>query len=277
MHITVTAFAALKDALGAGRLVLELPEGATAGDLRDRIARDHPRWADLVAACRLARGTAFVDEDLPLAEGMEIALIPPVSGGAPEPGERSAFPEVLLTDDPLDREAIRRALARGAVGAVVVFEGTVRSPSEGREVRHLEYEAYGEMARAQMARILDEARKRWPDAACILHHRLGRVEVGEASVVAAAAAPHRAEAFAACRHLIERLKAEVPIWKKEVFADGSVWAGAPGECRGHGEDEGKPAEGGGEPAGRGTGGRRVEPPEGKPEGGGEPAGDRRAP
>ncbi len=237
VHIEVTAFAALKDALGAGRLGVDLPDGATGADLRDRLARTHPRWSDLIAACRLARGVEFIEDTAPLAEGMEIVLIPPVSGGAPGPDETAAFPSVLLTEEPLDRDGIRRAAARDAAGAVVVFEGTVRSPSEGRDVLYLEYEAYAEMALAQMERIVDEVRVSWPDAVAVLHHRLGRVEVGEASVIAASSAPHRPEAFAACRHLIERLKADVPIWKKEVYADGSMWVGAPGECRPHDHEE----------------------------------------
>ena len=100
----------------------------------------------------------------------------------------------------------------------------------GKEVLRLEYEAYEAMAIAQMETIVAEARTQWPVSAIFLHHRLGRIEVGETSVIAVASAPHRDEAFAACRHLIERLKADVPIWKKECFEDGSVWVGAPGVC-----------------------------------------------
>lgn len=222
MQVRVIAFAALRDALGEG-FPLDLPDRATPADIRERLTRDHPRWKNLIEASRLARGVDFLEEDAPLADGDEVVLIPPVSGG-------TGIPEVHLGPEPLDGEALKRAAADPAAGAVTVFEGTVRSPSEGRDVLYLEYEAYAEMATAQMKRILAEARKEWPVTALYLHHRTGRVEVGEPSVVAVASAPHRPEAFAACRFLIERLKADVPIWKKEFFADGSVWVGAPGEC-----------------------------------------------
>jgi molybdopterin synthase catalytic subunit len=223
MHVHIVLFAALREALGARRLTVDLPPGSTGAQLRARLARDHPRWRDLLGACRLARGVEFIDDSEELSEGVEIALIPPVSGGC-------APPDVLLTADPLDGNRLKEAASRAGAGAVALFEGTVRTPSRGRDVRHLEYEAHEPMARAQMERILAEARARWPVTALFLHHRLGVLPVGEVSVVAVASAPHRAEAFEACRHLIERLKHEVPIWKKEVFADGSEWVGAPGEC-----------------------------------------------
>ena len=234
MRVEVLAFAALREALGAERISLDLPEGATGAELRERVAELYPRWRDLVLACRLARGTEFVEDRAPLAEGAEVLFIPPVSGGSgrgePEAGRASADPPVvLLTRAPLDGARLEAAARRAEAGAVVLFEGTARSPSGGREVLHLEYASHEPMALAQMERIVAEARSRWPLTAVFLHHRLGRVGIGEASVVAVASSPHRDEAFAACRHLVERLKAEVPIWKKEFFTDGSSWVGAPGE------------------------------------------------
>lgn len=227
MRVEVRFFAAIREAFGGSRIFLDLPDGATGADVRSRLAALHPEHAALLGSCRLAVGTNFVDDAAPVAAASEIVLIPPVSGGmGPAP--------VVLTHEPLDGDALKRAAYERGAGAVVVFEGTVRSPSEGKDVLWLEYEAYEAMARAQMERIVAEARSEWPLTAVFLHHRLGRIEVGEVSVVAVASAVHRPEAFAACRHLIERLKADVPIWKKEVFADGSVWVGAPGEC-GHGE------------------------------------------
>jgi molybdopterin synthase catalytic subunit len=223
MRIHVVAFAALRESLGTSRITLEVAPGATAADLRSRLVREHPRLGDLIEACRTARGTDFIEDTAPLDDDDTIILIPPVSGGSP-------LPEVRLTADPLDESALRESVARSGAGAVVVFAGTVRSPSQGRAVRYLEYEAYAAMATAMMERIVAEARERWPVEAVHLHHRLGRIEVGEVSVVAVVSTPHRPDAFEACRHLIERLKADVPIWKKEVFADGSVWVGAPGEC-----------------------------------------------
>lgn len=228
MRVHVVAFAALREALGASRFTLDLAPGATAADVRASLAREHPRWRDLIAACRVAQETDFVDDGTPLRDDDTLVLIPPVSGGRP-------LPEVLLTADPLDASALRESVARDAAGAVVLFAGTVRAQSEGRAVQHLEYEAYEAMAAAMMERIVAEARERWPVQAVHLHHRLGRLEIGEVSVVAVVSTPHRPDAFEACRHLIERLKADVPIWKKEVFADGTVWVGAPGECAHDGE------------------------------------------
>jgi molybdopterin synthase catalytic subunit len=219
MRIEVLLFAALREALGRSRFALDLPSQATAADLRARLAAEHPRFRQLIASCRLARGVDFIDESIPLADGDEVILVPPVSGGNAPSGVR-------LSRDPLDAEALRRAMHREGAGAVVMFEGTVRSRSNGRDVSHLEYEAYEPMALAMMTRIVAEAEERWPLEAIVLHHRLGRLEVGEVSVVAATSARRRSDAFAACRHLIERLKADVPIWKKECFADGSVWVGA---------------------------------------------------
>ncbi len=228
MRVEVVTFAALREALGSSRLTLDLPGEATARAVRDQLVEDHPRFADLIRSCRLACGVEFVDETAPLEDGAEVILIPPVSGGTE--ARADTVPAVVLKIGPLDGDAIRRAAYRDPAGAVVLFEGTVRSPSGGRDVDHLEYEAYEAMAVTRMERIVKEARGDWPLTAAYLHHRLGRVEVGEVSVVVAVTSPHRGEAFEACRWIIERLKADVPIWKKEFFSDGSLWVGAPGEC-----------------------------------------------
>jgi molybdopterin synthase catalytic subunit len=130
---------------------------------------------------------------------------------------------IRLTAEPLDPRALEAAVAWPGAGAVCTFVGLVRDNNLGRAVGHLEYEAYPEMAEAAMAAIAEDVRARWPGARVALAHRLGRLELGAASVVIAVATPHRAEAFAACRHAIDALKATVPIWKKEVWADGSAW------------------------------------------------------
>jgi molybdopterin synthase catalytic subunit len=131
-----------------------------------------------------------------------------------------------ITTEPIDTEALYRAVLRDRDGAVVTFHGVVRDHSnEGRPVRYLEYEAYPEMAEAQMRAIGEEIQRRWGIADVAIVHRIGRVEIGEPSVVIAVAAPHRGEAFDACEYAIDTLKATVPIWKKEVFADGEVWVG----------------------------------------------------
>jgi molybdopterin synthase catalytic subunit len=139
-----------------------------------------------------------------------------VSGGA-EP--------FFLTDQPLDPRAVEALVADPACGALVTFVGTVRRTNEGREVDYLEYEAYPGMAEKKMAEIAEEIRARWGLERVAIGHRLGRCEVGEASIVIAVAAPHRAEAFEACRYAIDRVKEIVPIWKREVWTDGAVWIG----------------------------------------------------
>lgn len=130
---------------------------------------------------------------------------------------------VWLTAAPLDAEAVVERVARPSAGGICAFLGVVRDTNLGRDVDHLVYEAYPEMAVAEMARIAAEIADRWPGARAAIAHRTGRLEIGEASVAIAVAAPHRAEAFAACRHAIDALKERVPIWKKEVWSDGSAW------------------------------------------------------
>lgn len=131
-----------------------------------------------------------------------------------------------ITTEPIDAEALYRAVLRDRDGAVVTFHGVVRDHSNGgKAVRYLEYEAYPEMAEARMRAIGEELRARWGVEEVAMVHRIGRVEIGEASVVIAVAAPHRGAAFDACEYAIDTLKATVPIWKKEVFADGEVWVG----------------------------------------------------
>ncbi len=137
-------------------------------------------------------------------------------------------PLTALTIEPLDVEALVRRVSQAeagalGVGAVAIFLGLVRDHHQGRRVLHLQYEAYEALAAKTLARILDEARGRWPQARLAIHHRIGRLEIGEASVLIAAASPHRAEAFAACRYGIERVKQIAPIWKHEYFAGGDVW------------------------------------------------------
>lgn len=153
----------------------------------------------------------------PLAQGDELALIPPVSGGA------SAAVLVEIGEAPLDPRRLEAAVAHPGAGGICTFTGVVRDNSRGRGVTHLEYEAYREMAEAEIRKITDEIAERWPEARVAVAHRTGRLEIGEASVVVAVSCPHRAEAFEACRHGIDRLKETVPIWKKEFATDGESW------------------------------------------------------
>jgi molybdopterin synthase catalytic subunit len=132
-------------------------------------------------------------------------------------------PIVRITREPLNREELIAAVAAPEVGGIVVFEGVVRNHARGKQIRYLEYEAYPEMAEQQLRAIVEEARRRWGAERVAVVHRVGRLEIGEASVIVVVATPHRAEAFAACRYIIDTLKTSVPIWKKEVSTDGEAW------------------------------------------------------
>lgn len=132
-------------------------------------------------------------------------------------------PVILITADPLDRAALIEAVAHPGVGGIVVFEGVVRDNARGKQVRYLEYDVYPEMAIARMRAIVAEAEQRWGAERVAVAHRVGRLEIGEASVIIVVASPHRGEAFAACRYIIDTLKTTVPIWKKEVATNGEEW------------------------------------------------------
>jgi molybdopterin synthase catalytic subunit len=158
----------------------------------------------------------YVTPDQPLRDGDELALIPPVSGGAPE----GLFE---VTAEPLDPQRLADHVLRDESGAVALFLGVVRDNSMGRRVLYLEYDAYPEMATRVMRQIAEEAMARWPLTGIAMQHRTGRLEIGEASLVIAVSSPHRKEAFEACHHLVDRFKEVVPVWKKEVWEGGEVW------------------------------------------------------
>lgn len=214
-------FARFRELAGTGQDELELGEGATARDAWNELHRRHPALPADPSGLRPARNQDFCAWDERLEEGDELAFIPPVSGGS-EPVL------VELTDEPLDARRLEAAVAHAGAGAICSFTGIVRDVSRGEAVTHLEYEAYAGMAEREMARIAAEIGERWPDVRVAMAHRTGRLEVGEASVVVSASAPHRAEAIAACRWGIDRLKESVPIWKKEHAASGASWVEEPG-------------------------------------------------
>jgi molybdopterin synthase catalytic subunit len=217
MRVRVLLFGVVREAVGEKELAVSLPEGASLVALRALVARDHPVFAQLgerllTAVNREARGPEWRLED-----GDEVAFLPPVSGGAGAPRR------CTLSDRPLDvAEVVARVNGHDA-GGLVIFVGAVREESRGHAIRHLEYEAYAGMAESEMEKICDEAARRWPGTRVAIAHRAGHLQVGALAVVVAAAAPHRAEAFEACRFAIDTLKQSVPIWKKEVASDGAYW------------------------------------------------------
>jgi MoaE-MoaD fusion protein len=198
------------------RETFELPAKAVARDALEKACAAHPALRPVADKLRLAVDQEFSDGDRPLRDGSEIALIPPVSGGA--------GPHRVL-DAPLDPAAAIAEVSHAGCGAVVTFIGTVRDHARGKEVLRLEYEAYPAMAVRVFARIAGEAEARWPGSRVCIHHRVGSLEPGALSVVIAASSAHRADAFDACRHAIEELKKDAPIWKREHYPDGSVWVG----------------------------------------------------
>lgn len=217
MRVLVRLFASYREAAGVGHIPLELPHGATARDAIRAVLKDHP----LVAEGRqlvIARNREYVDPDAALDDGDELALIPPVSGGATRAGAR-----IAVTSEPLSVDEVLGAVRDDGFGGLVVFLGTVRDRSRGTPVAHLEYEAYAEMAEAKMREIADVLEREHAPARVAMHHRIGDLAIGEVAVIVAAGAPHRDAAFAAARTAIDRLKSLVPIWKKEYTEDGAVW------------------------------------------------------
>ncbi len=214
MRVTVKLFGAVREAVGAVELSLSVAHGSRVADVRDRLAADHPIFASFGDRLAVSVNFEIASADAQLNDGDEVAFLPPVSGGA---GTCS------LDEAPLDVGAIVARVAGPGMGGVVSFVGTVRDHARGRSIRHLEYESYAGMAEREMEKIAAEAERRWPGARVAIAHRSGRLEIGELAVVVVAAAPHRAEAFAACRFAIDTLKETVPIWKKEVTTDGEHW------------------------------------------------------
>ena len=209
MNVTVRLFAGLRERAGFGSRELELGEGARVADVWDALG-----LGDEPAGLLYAVNKTYAGADAALADRDEVALIPPVSGGA-----------FRLTAEQLSLDAAVREVHRDGAGAVATFTGTVRNRSRGRDVVSLEYEAYEGMAEQTMAELAAELERRYDLCEVAIHHRVGRVEIGEASIVIAVSAPHRADALAACKDAIDTLKQTVPLWKKEVYEGGEEWIG----------------------------------------------------
>jgi len=214
--VKVRFFAQCRELAGAIEAEVLLPLSATVAQALEEVYRRFPALSGLRGRLLVAVNERYATPETPLRAGDVLALLPPVSGGQHE----DVFE---LVREPIDARALVRRLLRGAAGAVVTFEGVVREQTAGRRVRYLEYEAYEEMALRMLRQIGREVRERWPIDRLGIVHRLGRLEIGEASVVIVVTSAHRRPAFEACHYAINRLKKIVPIWKREHFEDGSVW------------------------------------------------------
>jgi molybdopterin synthase catalytic subunit len=217
MQVQVLPFGVLKDWLGAEAATVELPEGATVARLLAQLGEG--RSAELLRGIAVSVNAEFATSAQALSEGDEVGLLPPVSGGS-----EGMEQVVILSTEPIQAEAWIKAAKRGEDGAVVVFDGIVRNHTRGRETLYLDYEAYDKLATRQMKELIGEAIRRFAIRDAWIIHRLGRLRIGETSVLIIVASAHRGPAFDACRWLIDTLKQTVPIWKQETFADGAVWA-----------------------------------------------------
>ncbi len=238
MRVDVLFFGVLKDLAGKSSESLDLPEGASVRDLLGHYAAQSPRLRESLHSVAVAVNQKYAGADAELKSCDEVALLPPVSGGSgkierntrPSAGAGQAIQHAGLgrfasiVRHRIDTSGVVERVKRGEDGAAVVFEGVVRNQTRGRKTLYLDYEAYEEMALRQMEGLAERAREQFQIREVALVHRLGRLEIGETSVLIVVASPHRAAAFEACRWLIDTLKRTVPIWKKEYFEDGAVWA-----------------------------------------------------
>ena len=227
MKIGVRFFGVLKDLLGRADETLDLPEGARVREVLLHYAREVPRFEEMAPSLAIAVNQEYSGADRVLHEGDEVGLLPPVSGGTAEGGGGrggEVQDDVRIVRERIDMEVVVGRLKRPADGAAVIFDGVVRDNTRGRRTLYLDYEAYEAMALKQMESLAAEARTRFAVRGASIVHRLGRLEIGETSVLIVVAAAHRGAAFEACRWIIDTLKKTVPIWKKEYFEDGAVWA-----------------------------------------------------
>jgi molybdopterin synthase catalytic subunit/molybdopterin converting factor small subunit len=212
MQITVRLFAAVRERAGASHRDVELADGAVVADVWPALG-----LGDEPPGMAYARNREYAERTDALREGDEVAVIPPVSGG-----------DFRVQEEPLELSAVVEQVRDPAAGAIATFIGTTRDHNRGREVTHLEYDAYPEMAEAEMAKIAADVSERYDVAHVAMAHRTGHVPIGEASVIIAVSAAHRGAAMSACRDAIDTLKQTVPVWKKEIFAGGEEWIGREG-------------------------------------------------
>jgi len=229
MRVRVLFFGMLRESAGKAAEDIELPEGASVRDVLGHYESQIPRFKESTASLAVAVNQQYAAPDTKLKADDEIALLPPVSGGAPggaSSSQKSAQSSrhASITREKIDTQSVVDGLKREEDGASVVFEGVVRNQTRGRKTRFLDYEAYEEMALQQMESLAAQAIEQFKVRDVAIVHRLGRLEIGDTSVLIAVASAHRGPAFEACRWIIDTLKRTVTIWKKEHFEDGAVWA-----------------------------------------------------
>ncbi len=243
MQIRVLFFGMLKDLAGRGSDSLELPENAVLGDVLSHYEECVPRLKDLMASIATSVNQEYAGRDSKLKQGDEVALLPPVSGGSADKASEAAvghpakralseqsqpkdgrYKHAAIVRERIDTESLLEGIKQPEDGAAVVFEGIVRNHSRGRRTLYLDYEAYEEMALKQLEKLAEQALSQYKIRDVAIVHRLGRLEISETSVLIVVTSTHRTAAFDACRWLIDTLKRTVPIWKKEYFEDGAVWA-----------------------------------------------------
>ncbi len=220
--IQMRYFAFVREQLGTSKETIELASGSTVGQALDLVLARSPRLLNAQSAMMVMVNQSYQPREHVLADGDEVAIIPPVSGGS----EQKRF---LVTEDVIDPRDVEALVVDDASGALVTFAGTVRDHARGKTVTALEYEAYPPAAEKMLEQIGAEILERWGLRNVAIAHRYGLLQVGETSVVIAVSSAHRDAAFDACRYAIERIKVLVPIWKREVYEDGAVWIGSEAE------------------------------------------------
>jgi MoaE-MoaD fusion protein len=213
MKVSVRLFAGLHELLGQRDVTLELADEATVADLCDQLSHQYPVVTPYLTTLICAVADEYVPSDHRLRDGDDVALIPPVSGGADGP--------FRVTSEPLDPNELLAAVRQDESGAVVLFHGVARNNSEGRRVIALEYDAHASLAEKKLAEVAHEVRSRWPIMAIAVLHRTGRLAIGETSLLVAVSSAHRQEAFEASQYAVDRIKQIVPVWKKEIWEDGT--------------------------------------------------------
>jgi molybdopterin synthase catalytic subunit len=226
VRVNLLFFASLKDIVGSRQLQLDVPQGATVADVLTSLEASYPRIKPYRPVVLTAVNEEYVDQRTAVHEGDEVAIFPPVSGGAVDSVPLTILrPRELyqITRDVIDTQTVSRQLLRGEDGAICVFEGVVRNNSKGKQTLHLVYEAYETMALKKLEEIGIFVRQAWDIDSIAMIHRLGHLNIGETSVAVIITSAHRRASFDACHYAIDKLKKVVPIWKKEFFEGGEIW------------------------------------------------------